>query len=84
MQGDLLAISCASTIAKHAFKHLVSGGKGSNKPKPKAKKKPAVNAETERGRALLIKVIKLLSKYELETARRLVDEVMPRAQPRGP
>ena len=60
--------------------YLVAGGKASNKPKP-TKKKPAVNAETERLRALLIKVIKLLAKYEPDTARELLDQVMPQVQP---
>jgi hypothetical protein len=64
------------SVAKHAPKHLVGGGAGGNQPKPKAKKKPAVSAETERLRAILVQVIKRLAKHEPD-ALALLDQVMP-------
>src|SRR5262249_3743948 len=60
-------------IAKHCPKHFVAGGKGGNKPKP-GKKKPVIDAEIERLKALLIKVIKRLAKYEPEAVE-LLDQV---------
>jgi hypothetical protein len=62
-------------IAKHCPKHLVAGGKGGNKPKP-GKKKPLIDAEIERLRALLILVIKRLIKHEPDAAE-LLDQVTP-------
>jgi hypothetical protein len=44
--------------------------------KDKNKKKPVVNAETERLWALLVKVIKRLAKHEPDAAA-LLDQVMP-------
>jgi hypothetical protein len=73
-------------IVKHAPKHLVAGAmKGDNKPPAapaKDKKKPAVSAESERLRALLIEVIKRLAKYEPE-AMALLDQVMPADEARA-
>jgi hypothetical protein len=65
-------------IAKHCPRHLVAGGKGSNKPP--GKKKPAFSAEVERLKALLIKVIKRLAKYEPEAVE-LLDQVQPADEP---
>jgi hypothetical protein len=63
--ADKLRWKHPTTIAKHCPKHLLSGGlRGHNKPPSKGKQKPAVSFETERLKALLIAVIKRLTKYE--------------------
>ena len=77
---DKLRWKHPDAIAKHAPKHLVQGGKGSNQPK-KAKpavKKPLVSAEIERLRQLLLVVIRRLAVHEPD-AMKLLDEVMPAA-----
>ena len=73
--ADKLRWRHPTTIAKHCPKHLLSGGmRGHNKPPSKGQKKPAVSAETERLKALLIKVIKRLMKYEPD-ASDLLDQI---------
>jgi hypothetical protein len=62
------------SIVKHAPRNLVEGGKGHNKPKNP--RKPVTSAETERLKALLIRVIQRLIKYEPEAAS-LLDELNP-------
>jgi hypothetical protein len=72
-----------STIVKHCPPRLVKGGLiGHNTPPRRAAgpRKPIVNAETERLKALLIQVIKRLAKHELD-ALELLDQIMPRAEP---
>lgn len=62
------------SIVKHCPKNLLRDGmRGHNKP-PKGKKKPIVNAEVERLRAILIQVIRRLAKYEPK-AIELLDEI---------
>jgi hypothetical protein len=61
---DKLRWKHPTTIAKHCPKQFLEGGlRRHNKP-PKTIKKPAVSAETERLKALLVQVIKRLAKYE--------------------
>lgn len=67
-------------IAKHCPRNLVAGGFGGNKPKAKSAKKRVVSAEEERLRALLIKVIKQLAKFDPE-ALELLDQVTPPGDP---
>jgi hypothetical protein len=62
-------------IAKHCPKNFVAGGKGGNKPK-QGKKKPLIDFEIERLRALLILVIKRLIRHEPDAAE-LLDQVTP-------
>ncbi len=65
------------TVAKHCPKEFLAGGmKKHNQPKKAAKKKPAVSAETERLKALLIQIIQRLAKYEPD-ALKLLDQVYP-------
>jgi hypothetical protein len=69
-----------NSVRKHAPKHLLSAGRGHNKP-PKIKKpKPVVSAEIERLKAMLLQVIKRLAKYEPE-AIDLLDQVQPPSDP---
>jgi hypothetical protein len=63
------------SIAKHAPRHLVEGGKGHNKPRRK-RTKPASSPEVERLKVLLVQVIKRLLKYEPEAAE-LLDQISP-------
>jgi hypothetical protein len=64
------------SIAKHCPRHLIAQGmRGHNRP-PKGKKKPLINAETERLKALLIQVIKRLAKFD-PTALDLLDQISP-------
>ena len=64
-----------STIVKHCPRQCLSGGMRPHNQKAKGKK-PAVTAETERLKALLIQVIKRLTKYEPD-ALQLLDQVIP-------
>jgi hypothetical protein len=64
------------TIVKHCPREYIKGGMKRHNQPPRARKKPQVSFESERLRQLLIKVIGLLSKYEPETARGLLDKVM--------
>jgi hypothetical protein len=71
--SDKLRWRHPTTITKHCPRHLLSGGmRGHNKPP--GKKKPAVTAETERLKELLIIVIKRLIKYD-PSASDLLDQV---------
>jgi hypothetical protein len=54
------------TIAKHVPKEYLTGGMRRHNQPPKGKKKPAISAETERLKALLIQVIMRLVKHEPE------------------
>jgi hypothetical protein len=74
--ADKLRWKHPQSIVKHAPRSLVEGGKGHNKPKQKNPRKPVTSAETERLKALLIRVIQRLIKYEPEAAS-LLDEVNP-------
>jgi hypothetical protein len=74
-----------STLVKHLQKlapHLLSGGmKGHNKPPRKpGKKKPMFDAEVERLKAILIRVIRRLAKHEPD-AIELLDELTPQPDP---
>jgi hypothetical protein len=64
-----------TTIAKHVPKEYLSGGMRKHNVPAKVKK-PAVTAETERLKALLIQVIKRLTKYEPD-AIDLLDQIQP-------
>jgi hypothetical protein len=73
---DKLRWKHPDSIVKNCPRHLVDGGmRGHNKPK-RALKKTFLNPEIERLRALLIKVIKRLVKYEPD-ARELLDQINP-------
>jgi hypothetical protein len=74
--ADKLRWTHPQSIVKNAPRHLVAGGKGHNKPKKTGKKKPLIDAEIERLKALLIKVIQRLAKYEPE-AMQLLDQITP-------
>jgi DNA-directed RNA polymerase subunit F len=84
--SDRLKLNHPETIVKHVPKELLSIDPKDNTKVHKVakKKKPAVSAETERLRAILIRVIKILAKYEPETARELMDEIMPKGTSDGP
>jgi hypothetical protein len=74
---DQLRWKSPDAILKHCPKEYLSSGRGHNKPpKQQGKKKPIVNAEVERLKALLIQVIKRLIKYEPD-ARDLLDQITP-------
>jgi hypothetical protein len=67
-----------TTIVKHCPKHLLSGGMhGHNKPKKKGEKKPAVTAETERLKALLLQAIEIIMEFKPDAAKSLLRQVQP-------
>jgi hypothetical protein len=77
--ADKLRWRHPGAIAKHCPREYLSTIRKHNQPPKLSKRKPAVNAETERLKALLIQVIKRLAKYEPD-ALDLLDQVHP-AQP---
>lgn len=82
--SDKLAWTHPETMVKHVPDQFLATDPRDNlppRPKPKNPKKPVVSAESERLRALLIQVIKLLMKYEPATAEELMDQVMPPGDP---
>jgi hypothetical protein len=81
---DKLRWKHPESIIKHCPKAFVGGGRGGNRPKrqrAQKQKKPQTTVETERLRALLIQVIKLLMKHEPEKAQEFLDQIMPQAEP---
>jgi hypothetical protein len=74
---DKLRWKHPGAIAKHCPRQFLSGGmRQHNHPPKSGQKKPAVTAETERLRALLIHVIKRLAGYEPK-ALDLLDQIIP-------
>jgi hypothetical protein len=63
---DKLRWKHPSTIAKHVPREYLAGGMRRHNQQPKGKRKPAIDAETERLKALLIQVIMRLVKHEPE------------------
>jgi hypothetical protein len=74
---DKLRWKHPDSVVKHAPRHLVTGGKGDNKPKPKKKKKPATTVETERLRSALVDTIQTLTPYDADAAARHMANIMP-------
>jgi hypothetical protein len=76
-RNDKLKWKHPTTIAKHCPKEYLSGGmRRHNLPKP-GKKKPAVSAETERLKALLMQAIEIVMDFKPEAAKRLLAQVHP-------
>jgi hypothetical protein len=71
-----------NSIRKNCPRHLLSGGKGHNKPPKKGKKKAASTAEEDRLRQIMITIItEFVAPHNPERAKELLKQIYPGGDP---